>query len=526
MSKIGSGSCRSVLHRITIGGVSSSMANAIESLYQSIQARPRPEDVAQLIQELIQDELKTVTNQEVRGRLRKLHTALEPAARNSLKRGASSYSSMAKDFARVVGADKMVATTAKIFMIPDPPSAVECLMVEKVEDFLARISETIGVDPAHVDFKLNRLNREQRGEAGILLNKRPYNHRFRAIRRLKFKLLKMIKNGKKYQATRIAKSAGATKITLEELGRDLHTAYFVAYLAARMSLRSAFTNDSQVRAHDSISEALYQNAKKSGNTNWWAISLVHSQKEVLTKLSDEEKGMLLGTWTETLHMLSDLLRDTYLENNFDLKNMIVRRGNDSSTWNAAAGAWNKARDQWIKLLFDLNMQGLIQFYFPGKVLRLMAADVVYWHTFSKGSLDDSLHPDTKVWRELPHPWEVFSGDATCTREMIELACEVHGVKKEGWALPHDDKCAVEYTPTPELVHGVSVTSPFLASILKSAGAFSGQELKFHVNADVHLSADGKTVVAEPAPAPLGPDFDADLGLAGIFSGIPSAQNIP
>jgi hypothetical protein len=479
--------------------------------------------VAQLIQELIMEEIPTVADEEAKKRLKKLHKVLEPAARNSLKRGVNSYSSMSKDFARVVGASKMVATTAKVFEIPDPPSAVECLMVENVEDFLARISAALNVDPAHVDFRLNRLNREQRLEAGIKLKKRPYNHRFRAIRRLKFKLLKMIKNSKKYQATRIAKSSGATKIHIEELGRDLHTAYFVAYLSARMNLRSTFTNDSQVRAHDEISEALYQHAKKSPTINWWAISLVHSQGEVLKKLSDEEKGMLLGTWTETLHMLSDLLRDTYLENNFDLKNMIVRRGNDSSTWNAAAGAWNKARDHWIKLLFDLNLQGLIQFYFPGKVLRLMAADVVYWHTFGKASLDDALHPDTKVWRELPRPWEVFSGDAQCTREMIEQACDTHSVNREGWALPHGDKCAVEYTPTPELVHGVTVTSPFLAKVIRDVGGFSGKGMKFHVGADVHLSIDGKTFIADPVPQPLD---RPEIILDPLFTGIPPiSQNI-
>lgn len=499
------------------------MSSAIESLYQSIQARPRPEDVAELIQELIQSELASTQDPEVKKRLKKLHHALEPAAKNSLKRGASRYSSMSQDFARVVGADKMVATAAKIFQVPDPPSAMECLIAENVEDFMNRMAETISATPGYVDFLRDRLNRERRLEAGITLKKRPYNHRFRAIRRLKFKVLKMIKNSKKYQATRIAKSAGATKITIEELGRDQHTAYFVAYLAARMGLRSTYTCDSQVRAHDSISEALYQNAKKSDTTNWWAISMVHSQKEVLAHLSDEEKGMLLGTWTETLHMLSDLLRDTYNENNFDLTNMVVRRGNDSSTWNSTAGAFNKARDQWIKLLFDLRMEETIRFYFPGKVLRLMAADVVHWHSIGKG--DDGLHPDTKVWRELPCPWEVFSGDAQCTVQMIEDACVKHGVRREGWALPHDDKRAVQYTPTPELVHGIAVTSPFLASILKSAGAFSGKGMSHHVGANVHLNADGKTVVAEPAPSPLDhPEIIVDPLLTGIYPGMSLTQN--
>ena len=73
------------------------MSSAIESLYQSIQARPRPEDVAELIQELIQAELASTQDPEVKKRLKKLHHALEPAAKNSLKRGASRYSSMSQD---------------------------------------------------------------------------------------------------------------------------------------------------------------------------------------------------------------------------------------------------------------------------------------------------------------------------------------------------------------------------------------------------------------------------------------------
>ena len=54
----------------------------------------------------------------------------------------------------------------------------------------------------------------------------------------------------------------------------------------------------------------------------------------------------------------------------------------------------------------------------GKVLRLMAADVARWHQLSGGGLD----PNTFVWSELPLPWEVLSGDATCTRQQVEEVC--------------------------------------------------------------------------------------------------------
>ena len=480
------------------------MTDPVDSLYEAVQTRPRPEDTAQLIQDIINELVASGSDRD----LLKLKTALEPAARNSLKRGAYSYSSMARDFALVVGADKMVAKAANLFNIPDPPTAVECLFVEKVEKFMEAVALTIGANTGHVDFLKDRLNREQRRATGLEIKKRPYNHRFRALRRLRSKILKMIQNDKKFQATRVAKSAGATKITKEELGKDLPTAFFVAYMSARMNLRSAFTNTSQIRAFDTIADLLYQNAKKSPTVNWWAIALVHPEKDVLKNLTDEEKGRLLGMWTETLHMLSDLLRDTYQANNFDLQNMIVRRGNDSSTWNSAAGAWNKAREHWLKLLHDLKMEALIEYYLPGKVLRLMASDVVRWHSYSKGSLDDALHPATKVWRDLPRPWEVFSGDEPCPRELVESVCERHNVAKEGWSVPALDKTATQYTPTPELVHGVAVTSPFLAKLLNDSGAFSGHGVKFAVNATVVRDEAGGVIRVEPAASATAETIDA------------------
>jgi hypothetical protein len=459
------------------------MADIYESLYESIQRRPRPEDVAQLILESL--ELDVVESR-----------ALDSAARHSLRRGVVGYTSMAQDFAGPVGAGVQVAKAASIFKVPDPPSAADCMYVDVVEAFMRKLGEPILVCPEQLDFKSDRLNREERKAAGITAKKRQYNKRFRALRRFKDKIERMIRNGKKYEASRIAKSAGATKVTLEDLRKDLPTACFVAYLSARMNLRSTFTNDSQVRAFDHIAETLYKKARK-GSPNWWAMALVHPEKEVLQHLSEDEKGRLLGIWTESLHMVADLLEETYRANSFDLQSMVVSRGNDSSTWNAAAGAWNKAREHWIKLLFDLGMESVLELFCPGKVLRLMAADVVRWHSWSKG--EDALHPDTKVWRELPHPWQVLKGEMTCPRSLVEEACAKHGVKPQGWAGPALPKVAVAFTATPELVHGVTVTSPFLAKVLKDAGWFSGKGTKEDsIPAEIIRDEAGAALYVQPA----------------------------
>ena len=123
------------------------------------------------------------------------------------------------------------------------------------------------------------------------------------------------------------------------------------------------------------------------------------------------------------------------------------------------------------MLFALGMDDLLGVVCPGKVLRLMAADVVAWQ-FQAGQ---GLHADVAVWRELPLPWEVLTGKALCTRDIIERVCIQHGVDpaKSGWTAPRPPARAVPFRPTPELVHGMSVGSPFLAKVLREARFFSG-----------------------------------------------------
>jgi hypothetical protein len=459
----------------------------IKAIHETIQKRPRPEDVAQLILEVggLEEHEKQV---------------LKKAARNSLKQLASSYTSMATDFAKTMGAERLVERSARIFEIQDPPSATACLDVRTVEDFMRKVAATIGVNP-NIDLRKQRLTQKERRERGIL-HKRAYNRKFRALRRLQIRIEKMIKTDKLYDAMRIAKNAGASRITEDLLRRDLPTACFVAYLTARLNLRSTFTNTSQVRAFDTIANMLYNKAKRSPTACWEAMSYVHPDEEVLRHLSDEEKGRLLGIWTETLHKLADYLSEIYRENKLDLQRMVVQKGNDSSRWNAAAGAWNKARDQWFSLIYALGMEKILDHYCPGKVLRLMAADVVMWHALrAKDDPNGGLHPATMVWRDLPLPWEVFTKKKTCSREDILAACQKHGVSPEGWVTPPPKKRPVAYTPTPELVHGIACSSPFLAEKLRKAGWFSGKEAH-HIPVSVIRDADGFAIGAIDCAKPV------------------------
>jgi hypothetical protein len=188
-------------------------------------------------------------------------------------------------------------------------------------------------------------------------------------------------------------------------------------------------------------------------------------------LDDEQKGVLLAEYFSLMRETAQFLKELWESSNFN-EDMVVRKGNDSTTWNVTAGAWNKLRDAWFSLMYALGMLDAVEQVCPGKALRLIAADVAWWHRHSGGT----LHEDTQVWKELPRPWDVFSGDVTCPKSLVESVCGKHGLDpvKSGWCAPKPGRMIEKFTPTPELVHGVVVASPLLAAVFRKAGVFSGQ----------------------------------------------------
>jgi hypothetical protein len=281
---------------------------------------------------------------------------------------------------------------------------------------------------------------------------------------------------RKYDATRIAKSSLANRIPYGDFTDSRDAACFVAYYTARNNRRSIFTNQSQDRPFDEVARMLLDRFKRNPVPEGWrVIAYVMPDVEIVRELSDEERMALLGIWLSVLNDIADLIKETWERSRFDRATMIVKRGDDSSTWNALAGAWNAARQGWLGLMNALGMEEELERLCFGKVLRLMAADVAWWHRASGGTLE----PDTLVWAELPAPWEVFSGEASCTRAEVEWVCKKHGVDpvKKGWTFPRHDRHTVPFHPTPELVHGVAVTHPELATLLRKAGWFSGKAAK-------------------------------------------------
>jgi hypothetical protein len=275
--------------------------------------------------------------------------------------------------------------------------------------------------------------------------------------------------------TLASKNRLAAQITWEDFSCDVNSACFIAYYVARCNLRSLFTNNSQARPYDEICEALMQRCNRQPErTNWWAIAHVLPNEEVVGHLDDEQKGVLLSEYFNLMSDAAQFLKDLWASNQFN-EDMVVRKGNDSTTWNVAAGAWNKLRDGWFSLMYALGLLDAVEQMCPGKVLRLMAADVAYWHRMSGGG----MHNDTLVWKELPLPWQVFAGDVQCPKSLVESVCAKHGLDpiKSGWSAPRPGRAVERFEPTPELVHGVVVASPLLAAVFRKAGVFSGKEVK-------------------------------------------------
>ncbi|MFO0554502.1 MAG: hypothetical protein U0271_39350 [Polyangiaceae bacterium] len=434
--------------------------DALSELYTHAQGRSRPEDVADTILRVIGPRL------DVRAR-----RLLQGAARGSLAHRAGAYSSMATEFFRAQVQPAQQVSAVRVLMAGQPLRAeLPALSDSELRDPQAvRRFVELASPLLHRHYgDARRLDKRARFALGLMKGHRWYGKRFRLLRKLEEKIDRMIRSDKRYSLSRVAKSCLATKLPFALFARDLDSACFIAYFTARMSLRSVFTNGSQERPFDEIAAALLAHCER-GTPCWLAIAHAMPDRDVARRLYDEERGQLLAAAFDVMVDAAEFLREVYVRSTIDRATMIVRRGDDSSTWNEAAGAWNKAREAWITLLHALGMDGLLDAMLPGKALRLMAADVAYWHRASGGG----LHPDTPVFAALPLPWEVLSGEAVCTRRMVEAACEAHGASLAGWVGPKERREAVPFSPTPELVHGVTVTSAALAKTLRKLGVFAG-----------------------------------------------------
>jgi hypothetical protein len=432
----------------------------LDALHATLGQRRRPEDVADLIARQLGDRLE-----------RREKNLLDRAARGALRRQAHGYTSMLEAFAGPVGLGPQIARATQLFRAAT--AGVGAHDAAAIRALIATCSAEIGKGVGASDFLHHRLNGDQRRDVGILDSRRRYNRKFRLLRRLEDKLLRLVDDQEKYDMTRVGKSALATRIPRDELVASESAACFAAYYTARCNLRTAFVITGQTRPFDDIAAMLFERCKRDPATSWWVVAQVYPVGEVLERLDEHQKLALLATWLEVLHRLAARLEAIWSRSRFDLATMTVRPGDDSSTWNQLAQAWNRARDGWISVVYAVGAEDVLDRLLPGKVMRLVAADLAAWHR----SVGHTVEPNTQVWSRLPRPWSVLRGEKRCTRAMVERACATVGLDPErtGWIAPRPPARPVAFAPTPELVHGVAVSHPHLAKVLRDAGFFSGKQ---------------------------------------------------
>lgn len=436
---------------------------ALAQLHRSLDGRWRPEDVADVIASAFGDEL------DQRGRL-----VVERAARYSHRRSQWWWSSMSADFARPVDAGRQLDALAHLFSRDRDGLAHAESDPDALRLIAAGAGESIHWVPGQVDFLRDRLSRPGRQAAGIDVPKRQYNRRFRFLVRLARKIERLELELRKRQLMLAGRSGLAADITADRFAADPAAACFAAYFVARRNLRRQFSLSGRTNPFDEIADLLYRRCVANPDTDWWMISRVYPMPEVVSRLSAHEQGELIGRWSALMRGAADILGSVW-DSRVDRRTMIVQRGMDSSTWNVVAQAYNTARAGWVNALAAVGALDLLNTACPGKVMRLMAADLAMWHRSAGSDVD----PDTAVWADLPLPWRVLSGRATLTRGMVEQVCRRHGVdaEKRGWTAPRQTRGPVVFEPTPELVHGVSVADPVWAGLLRRAGVFSGKHIR-------------------------------------------------
>lgn len=430
--------------------------SVLDQMHDSLDSRLRPEDIVALIAD----------------------SGIEftPSERRLLDRAKKArapwwYSSMSADFARPVDASRQLATLVRLFDhnaqtyagtgVAGDPNALRVLA------HLA--GQPLGWAPA-VDFK-SRSNREGRAAAGIELSKRQFNRAWRFLIRLNDKIGRLDVELRKRELMLVGRSGLAADITADRFHADPDAAAFVAYFVARKNLRRQFSLSGKTNPMDEIANMLL--SRLGDDSDWWMVSRVHPVPEVVKRLTPAEQGELLGRWSALMRGAADLLKSAW-DPQINRTTMIVRRGMDSSTWNTVAQAYNTARAGWMNALAATGALDLLDVACPGKVMRLMAADLAYWHQSTGSDVD----PDTAVWAALPLPWEVLTGEVACTRDYVTETCgrfEVDPVKR-GWVGPRATGAVARFEPTPELVHGVSIADPVWAGLLRRAGVFSGKKI--------------------------------------------------
>ncbi|RJL23239.1 hypothetical protein [Bailinhaonella thermotolerans] len=436
----------------------------IGDLHASLNQRWRPEDVTALALPRLRDLLSPQAYQ----RFQELAVPAGAAAGHSL---------MPADFERPQPIPRLLNTTFELFtrygLQAEPPPLDRAADADAIERWARHLSglpaqtSAAGPRPALSRRRTARLQR-------CLQRIARQNTRIRRMQTVR-------------DLAMAGRTSFAPRLGLADFAADELTAITIAYVAARRNLRAVFTNAGQQGTTDQAAELLLGELAARPGTHWWALAHVRPAPSVLRRLTDAQRGRLLGWSTAGMRQAATLLRrvaDASVSAHIELAErhgiehyaplgrtrVIVRRGDDSTTWNIAARAFNTMRDNYLACVQASDLHPLAEVFCPPKAMRLMAADVARWHSLDGGA----EHPDVRVAGLLPAPWEAMSV-SPCGAADIARACEQAGVDpaESGWARLRGPRETAPTLPTAELVHGIAVADPALALLLRRAGAFAG-----------------------------------------------------
>jgi hypothetical protein len=436
----------------------------IEDLHQTLDRRVAPESVAAIIHDGSLD-----WPADVRERLARVAAARPPWY----------VSSMSRDFERADDCHVQIAAAGRMFGVDVshvPPADLDAIRV-----LITELGERAGGWQPGGDWKRDRLPAAARraGGAGVeqaLIPKRQYNRHIRVLRNLWEKGRRMAAMQHQRELVLIGRSGFASQITVDRFRADPLTACFIAYYTARKNARRQFTLASRGNAVDHLAQGLLDAAMAGARPDFEMLAWAYPRPAVLARLTPGQLGTLLGDWHAVMAVTAvELERAWPGDGQVNRMTMIVRRGMDSSTWNIMAQAYNAGRAAWLGCVAAAGALELLEPACPGKVMRLMAADLAWWHRGSGGDVD----PNTAVWARLPLPWQVLQGTHPCTGADVRAACAEAGLDAAaaGWLAPLADGAPAQFTPTPDLVHGIAVADPAWAAVLRRAGAFSGKTIK-------------------------------------------------
>lgn len=437
------------------------MAHLASELHASITSRQRPEDVAAIVAAALAGRLKP---EEA--------AALSEATRFAGRTGY--YSLMADTWEKSSDATSTVAYVARIFSEDDtPPSELDALC-----RFRDRLGKRVGWSPA----KGARWSVEHIHDAGWSV--RRYHRAWHALDVLTEKIYAIERTEQRNFCAVAARAGMAGTITVEEVAADIEAACFVAYFIARRNTRRTFSLEGRDNPFDSIAAMLL--ARLTDESDWWMVARAYPRPEVLARLAPERQGELIGFWWKAMRTGAGLCAEVNGRSPVNRQTMIVERGQDSDTWNLAAGAYNVARASWLSALTVTGTLAILTATCPPKLPKLMAGDLIFWHTATGG---DIAHPDVRVAASLAPAWKVVTGEESCTARDVRLACTAEGLDPEttGWVAPLAKGELGTVTPTPELVHGITVGDPILAAVLRRAGAWSGGPIRWDLLAPVAQS---------------------------------------